>query len=630
MNMPPKDETPLPPERARRLAERNKKKRASLLAFLEDVENVGAPGVGVRSSVSSSGDSVALTERALSMHNRQTGGGCVGLGDGDGDLDTEGFIVGVRAKMDRLRSQVEEKNALVLQLQHRLDAAVVREDQRVAQVKEAAEREVQLTKEDLGAVIERNMALINTLIADKEALSTRYEEVGKTALTVEERHKQDVERIRKQHVAEVSQLKGQWHAQEKKRREAWVSSETKQIRNEALRGLEPQIAAFYTRQRAERKRIDEEHAEEIRRKDMLIADKDRELLTARAQQSSHAEDALMREREVMHQRMRDQADRLEAQMEEQRKAHVREKELLQRAAEEERGGHLRELRAAEERAGEARNREQDALRRLRDDIDTERARLRQCKDQEIDEWRKRLADEKAREVEDIRSRLAVEMQEGLRRREEDMQQKLKQERDVQVAKVLERLEEDSLRQTMAAREGERRMMERTQALERERDKLACELAAAEDALRAARQSLALRDSDREALAAELRRRMDEHEQTVARLQEEHADKLRHADSQWQQLTRRRQEREGDELRCLQSALDEAKAELAATRAEHARRMEQMQEEQGDELEAVTGRVQQTIARKDQEIARLREDLTRAEARNFHHQSLVERHHDLVR
>lgn len=622
--MPPKGDAALPPERVRRLAERNIKKRASLLAFLEDVENVG-----VRSSVSSSVDSVALTERALATHNRQTSG-CAGVSDGEVDLDTEGFIVGVRAKMERLRSQVDEKNALLLQLQQRLDAAVARGEQRVAQAREAAEREVQLTKEDLGAVIERNLALINTLIADKEALSAKCGEVGKTLVSIDEKHKQEIDRAKKQHTADVSQLKGQWHAQEKKRREAWVSSETKQIRNEALRGLEPQIASFYTRQRAERKRIDEEHAEELRRKDQLLAEKEREILAARAQQSSHAEDALMKERELMHQRMRDQADRLEAQMEEQRKAQVREKELLQRAAEEERSGHLRELRAAEERAADARNREQDALRRLRDDVDTERARLRQCKDQEIEDWRQRLVDEKARELEGIRSRLAGEMQESMRCREEEMQQKLKQERDVQVAKVLERLEEDSLQQTMAAREGERRLMERTQALERERDKLACELAAAEDALRVSRQSQSLRDSDREALATELRRRMDEHEQTVARLQEDHAEKLRHADSQWQQLTKRRQEREGEEMRLLQVALDEARSEGAAERAENARRLEQMQEDHGDELEGVSGRVQQTITRKDQEILRLREELTRSEARNMHHQSLVERHHDLMR
>eukprot|EP01065_Artemidia_motanka_P000234 TRINITY_DN10097_c0_g1_i1.p2 TRINITY_DN10097_c0_g1~~TRINITY_DN10097_c0_g1_i1.p2 ORF type:complete len:642 (+),score=264.19 TRINITY_DN10097_c0_g1_i1:48-1973(+) len=622
--------------RTRRLQQRNEDKFGRILNYLDGVDAATAQELQ-SSSVASPGHRPALTESALHMHAlTQSPRGSARFADPAGcsavsesreidrvSADADSVFCTIRAKMDRLRAECDEKGALIEQLHRRNEATAERERQRVAQVREAAEKQLLLQKEDLESVIARNMEKIQKLVADKETLSAKCEDLTKTVEHGDDKHKQEMAALKAKQVKDVSELKGQWHLREKERQEAWMAANEKKIRKAALSDLHPQIASFYKSQRAERKVLEEEKAEEIRRKDQ-------ELFALRAQQNTETASVLMRERETMQMKLREQADRFEARMEEERKMYVREKELLQHSLEEAGRRHLHEQRSAEQRVTEARNREDDATRRLRDELDSERARLRQSKDQEVQSWQQRLEEERDRELAAMRTRLTAEFEEKLRAKEEEIQKRSKQERDAEVARIVDTLQEDALQESLAAREGERRLVERIQTLERDRDKLACDLAASEDTLRQTRQTLQLNDAKRESLNSELQRRADDLQTALSRQREEQAGQLQDVNTQWQQRALRQQERHDTESAKLRLEMAELHQTIKETRREYDEQIEQLEESQGDTLEKMNDRFKHTLGLKDQELARLREALRVADHQNRHHQAAVVRNQDLLR
>eukprot|EP01064_Diplonema_japonicum_P037016 TRINITY_DN8569_c1_g2_i1.p1 TRINITY_DN8569_c1_g2~~TRINITY_DN8569_c1_g2_i1.p1 ORF type:complete len:633 (+),score=180.07 TRINITY_DN8569_c1_g2_i1:61-1899(+) len=607
------------PSRTRR--RKNDLKYNNILTFLDGVDAVSTTSV-----IQMDTPCVAnqhLTQSALASLDRSL------AAESEVSTEAESVFTGVKAKIDKLQRESEDKEKTIKLLLTKIETLKHREEERVTHVKQAAEKHVEMQKLDLETVIQRNVQLINQLISDKEKLTKKCEDLSTDKTTLETRISAEQEKTAQAHLREVSNVKSQITVSERKKRETWIANETKKIKSAAVKALEPDIAMLLSKHKAEIRRIDEEHQADLRRKEQIIADKDRELLATGARNATDCEDAIAKMREMLHQKMTEQASRLEAKLEETHRSAQREKEIVERCFEEERSRHRATLAAMESELRTSREKEDDARRALRDALTDEKDALRRETDKQLHEARTRMEEMKHHELLVIREDMKRELQDELDRREKTIREKLANEKTADITAIINRLEDEAMKNAEEVRHVERRNREKIETLEREKDRLVSKTGCLEEQNK--QMKLVLEEKD-EMLTNEMKKVKREKERMFEQqvhFDEELASRLKSAEvllaAQYQTRMEEacsstaKAEAENEKLR-LRLAHQETKAE------EH---IEDLRDAHGEELESVQKRVMTTIHKKDQEILNYKATIHKLELQIRQTENIVAQHRDLI-
>ena len=202
-----------------------------------------------------------------------------------------------------LNYTVEEKERAVVVLkqalehQRRLSASFSTRFQ-----KELKQR-LHTQKVEYEAAITRHQNFIDQLIDDKKGLSERVETQTGEMKAVEKKHKDAMKNAEQRHATEIKRLKALQESSNKIRQEKWVDEKTKRIKEQTVRGLEPEIQRLMARHTQE---IADMEAERERQ----LANKERELYQRHLQHIRELKDdweqehqeSLQRERHVLNQR----------------------------------------------------------------------------------------------------------------------------------------------------------------------------------------------------------------------------------------------------------------------------------------------------------------------------------------
>lgn len=119
----------------------------------------------------------------------------------------------------------------------------VKEDKNysIEDINKTKEIELQRTKEALQARSTQQIGLIEKLVKEKKVLLNKCEEFTKQLRMSDAKNNQNIQEAEMRFASEVKKLREQWAESEKQRREHFVESKTREIKETTIKGLEPEL-----------------------------------------------------------------------------------------------------------------------------------------------------------------------------------------------------------------------------------------------------------------------------------------------------------------------------------------------------------------------------------------------------
>jgi 5-azacytidine-induced protein 1 len=362
-----------------------------------------------------------------------------GMGDGVVRASTGagGVFDGVKAKLLHYKVQLEDKDATVKVLQENLAAHGERERRLLQQQREEANARLAEQKASFEQVIQRQLAFIDGILKDKETLTGLCEERSQLLVAAEEKAARLLEDTRQAAERNLQKQKEVWAAAEKIRRDTWVAKKTKTIKELTIKGLEPEIQRLLSANKDEIKRLEAAHQDELRRQKLELRDEaERQVAQLRDALAQERAAAVERERETCTKRLRDQIDRYDRQMVEQRERANRELERERQSWMQTKRDEVAALQ------------DQLALYKRQDESRFSQLRSEHGESLEAVKRRSELALEQERERERLereqwKANILAKLNKDLQAKEQEMRAVLTKERDDELEMVISRLSEET-------------------------------------------------------------------------------------------------------------------------------------------------------------------------------------------
>eukprot|EP00854_Cymbomonas_tetramitiformis_P002148 gene2148-2852_t len=570
-------------------------KMTNILQFLDEVESAHEEGTQTAGLVSND-----PTPRTAGVALVSLTRGAEPVGGAQSQQLATSVYDGVKAKMKDLRGQVAHRDETIRQLQEQVEEGLEREAAQQRAAAAAVEAAVEEQRQEGEATVARHLAFIDRLLADKDALTAKCAELAAQISSSEDQFEDRKLQLQKQWANELKKQKDAWEAAESSKREAWMSDKTREVKELTIRGLEPEIQRLVAKHKAETRRLEEKHADILKRQ-------------YDEQSQQQEQDRLLKEREDMVEkerlagmaRLREQAERYEAQAQAQRMRLGTENEVVLERAQ----AQLREEKARADEVSVRLKRQLDAREEeVRQEAQKEREELKRRHGSELNALKEKF------EVQQETWRMHVQDQarKELEERETTLRTKLEKERDEQVEHIMERAEQEAASSRESAR--------KEQELELRQLQARCEAAEAQ------RHQVEERLSDKHQRTSEAhkeaRRRLESTEKQLAATEKELAAKSESiawlernleaakSDTAAHDRDLRSMFAEKDVLHQQKlQALEDAQA-LLQQRADAANQeMQSLRARKDKEMEQLEARVRQTISRKDETITQQRDQLS---------------------
>uniref|UniRef100_A0A0G4HGN6 Uncharacterized protein n=1 Tax=Chromera velia CCMP2878 TaxID=1169474 RepID=A0A0G4HGN6_9ALVE len=346
----------------------------------------------------------------------------------------------MKSRMSVLEIEVDDKRKIIARLKESLEEAKRRAktaETEFASTDEALRR-AREEKQNLEEFVKRQLQMADGLVKDKAELTQRVEKLAEEVRAVRTEQTSKLHTQAEAHRQEVERSRRQWEAAERQRRERWEEEKTKEIKENTIRGLEPQVELILSEQRQQKRQFEERLREEaVAERRRMEEEMEERMRKAKTEWRATAEKEMQSERESLQRRMMEQFDRLDEQVQEERESRqasvraLREENEKERRAEAEswtqkiEDARKREREAVEQRAIAAETKLEAALRRHKNDLSGLQEQLRlekhewlatmteklgKDKRKELEEFKKDLNKEKERQLEQVVDLLAKEQQ----------------------------------------------------------------------------------------------------------------------------------------------------------------------------------------------------------------------------
>jgi hypothetical protein len=196
--------------------------------------------------------------------------------------------------------------------------------------------------------IQRNLTFIDKLLAEKQALTSKVDELSGKLDTVDSAWQSRLRSFKERAAVELKRAQDTWAAAEKVRRDTWIHTKEKAIKEATVKGLEPELQRILERHRGEMERVRSECEQRVERERQDVAARHADEL-ARCKLSVDAKvlEAVDREKRLLLDRERDMRTQFEAEVKDIRGRCSQDSEAEQRrhtdAMREERARHADEV-----------------------------------------------------------------------------------------------------------------------------------------------------------------------------------------------------------------------------------------------------------------------------------------------
>lgn len=531
----------------------------------------------------------------------------------------------VKAKMASLKVDLDQRDKTIKELA----GAVARGKSELSSVREEHSKEIAahlaIQRAEYEAKVKRNLEFVDQLVNDKLALSSKCEDMAAEFQLLERRFESKLREAEERQQRDMKKQKESILVSEKIRRENWMRDKSKEIKEMTVRGLQPEVERLIEKHKTELRRMEDANQEEVRRqREVLTEAHERAVTEVRERMLLERERAVERERELASVRLREQSERFDQQLQAQRARladdMAKERDRLETL-------HRSERQRIEDMYGmqvmddsrklanvqrEWAEKEEELQRRHA----TEMSRLREQLEVEKEQWRIQVGEAMEKEKKEAMAKTKQELD---RQRDEEIEVvicrleeeaeatrvRLKEEADDKVA----RAKEQAKAQVESAKEEERGVMDKYLALFKQHSAADERLRAQQEAILDLEQQLARKTQAAERLEREVEKAEGEVGRRESALQGEHQDQL-HA-------LHRKLALLNDEVRSVELAGKEAAAR-------HDHELREVNRRKMEELDAINGRVRSTVARKDDAIAALQQQVGEADARVRQYEELLDK------
>ena len=185
-------------------------------------------------------------------------------------------------------------------------------ESRINQEKEHSNKSTEEVRRQMAEKIERQLAIIEQLIKDKEQLQLKIEDLLKKTRDRDGQFEKQKEELMAGFKREIKKEKEAWLASEKVRKEKWESEKIQEIKQGTVQQLQPTIQQIFEKNKEEQRKLQEAHQTEMRRvRDLVSEEWERKLTEMRDKMIREREEALEKERAKSQQKIHEQYERME-------------------------------------------------------------------------------------------------------------------------------------------------------------------------------------------------------------------------------------------------------------------------------------------------------------------------------
>ncbi len=514
------------------------------------------------------------------------------------------MYAGIRSKVEALRetnTALHNENTL---LRQKIEQHKEKEAQRVKKIQTMAQTEMDKLRTECDALSRRQTQAVEVVLREKEELTTALDKTRRELHSLQATQDQCLRTLQVQHDAAVAELKGKWGAQEKRLREQWALKEEKRIKDATLRAMEPDIALLVNRHRAEKARAHEEHLEALKRKDEELAAKDAALNTIKAKVMRDAEDLVVRERDNYRERLKEETERVNRQMEDDRRTQQQKRDALETFFMDQKTAMQAEMRQLEAEVFSLRSQLAESSSKFHSTVTAEASKISELSSKSLEQLKQQLrADHEA-----ATARMAKDNAAYLAAREEELRRAAASERDLAISKVIQQLENEHISALGELKDNERVTRERYVKQDRELDRLRVELDLTAEQLRAVMAQLKSRDEELARLS-QANERLKETVADIAAAKEREFDaRLQRLDSEWHQKLRRFETTHVEEVERALHDVAMARHEVERERERGEAELRGVEHRHSAELSSINDKVLVTVAKRDGTIRALQEQV----------------------
>ena len=529
-----------------------------------------------------------------------------------------------RTKIIRQECELQERTRLIGALKSEVSRLKDEHDKERKTLQDEMDSKLSLQRKHYEALIKRTQSVMDKTLADKEDLFRRCEVVTDEFKQVEKQFKSKIQSMEENHMKELKRRKELWETAERMKRERWIQDKSKLIKEQTMKGFEPEIQKLVSQHKTQMQRLEEKLKSEWSKERQAILDEHQGQLDCyREKIATERRRAADEEREIARQRYQRQLERDEIELQQQRRKMAaqfdEEKDRLQAAWKEEKKAEIESWRVKCDELGrqinDLRSGNAAEAERLIRNHDLEMSRLRDILNRENEEWKQQMMKQTQREQE---------------KKDKELIAKLIKERDEEIEKVIKKLEEETYSNSNNMSSEHRSEIQRIQNEHKDELRmLQNQLNSALEKVISIEEDFHTRDQDAKKTKKDILKIRNEvqtkdkliHEQKteLQRLRAQRADmratveKEVHNDMEVTQI----------KLRALEKTLSEKNDEIEGILKNHKQEKVKLVKDKASELEKLEEDVKDTLAKKDWDHRRLMDEIELVKAQNAQLQDMLE-------
>jgi hypothetical protein len=208
--------------------------------------------------------------------------------------------------------EIREKGKTIHVLQQELARLKEVHKKDMEEVRKGNRSQLSLQRKEYETIVKRHLAFIDNVLAEKESLSSKVVELTEKVSEMEKKFKQKVTDMESSHLKHLGQQKELWQTQERIKREKWVQDRTRQIKDQTIQSLEPEIQKLIATHKSALRAAEEEYRTRLQNeKTSMMEGFQNQLDKLREKHISDRQKACEEEREFARERYSKQLEREE-------------------------------------------------------------------------------------------------------------------------------------------------------------------------------------------------------------------------------------------------------------------------------------------------------------------------------
>ncbi|RLN72223.1 hypothetical protein BBJ28_00000542 [Nothophytophthora sp. Chile5] len=538
----------------------------------------------------------------------------------NGSNNSHQYYVGIKEKLATITIELHDKTKTIELLKKARKKDAVKTKQLLTNAEENLQQQLKTQQQKLDKELEKQMDFAQNLVSDKAALTKRCEELVAEVQKANGAGAREAERFK----LKLKDAKERWSVQEKVRRDQWIVKKTEEIKKSTVTALEPDIQLILAKGRADLEKARDSASEE-RRKLQSQLEKDREMALQRLKDDY--ERKLVEAREKERAKLMTRLDAADAELQQQLSTQRRRLQEETEVTRNELYAELRSTKLAHAKEMDAmKAQEMQKLQSVAEKQQKEKQELLSKYESEF----LALREQTSIECEQFKTQLTSKLREEAAREKQELEKRMLQSRDAKIELVIEKLQDESRQMVERA---ERKAQKKFDQERAEYERKLQQTGEIEGVWMEKNRELHDKLSKLEHVHDQLRRENEELGQDVRHAGEKASDlaKLLHEERRQHENTVAQLEKrcgslqtESEYTQQQQSVEITALREKQATLETHfQQQMHKLRDEHETALANLHERVKATIARKDEAIDHLHDELHLLQAKLEKSHALIE-------